>query len=182
MKKIISLTALTVMLAGSQVALADTTVTSTTPVTAAKVCVVQIAKILQGSPQIQQDVKDLKKKFDKDQKKIEADQSSLDDAVKNYKKNEMVMSAADKDKANKDLATQRDALLKEMNDFQTKLSAEQKAMMEVVFKKLNTIIQAQAQTASCNVVLDSQFVLWADSQFDITSAVQAAFDKEKVKK
>lgn len=177
MKKLISLTVLATALVSGQMALAAAPAT-----TSSKVCVVQIAKVLQGSPEIKQDVADLKNKFSKDQKKIEADQAALDKANKDFQKNEMVMSAADKEKAMKSIAQQRQDVLKEMTDFQTKLTAEQKSMMDVVFKQLNKIIQAQAQSMACNVVLDSQFVLWADNQFDITDSVQTAFDKENAKK
>lgn len=179
MKKIVGLSALlATTLLGSHVALAADSATATTT----KVCVAQIAKVLHESPQIKQDVEQLKKKFDKDQKAIEKAQADLDKSTKELSKNEMVMSAADKEKANKAIEAKRQAIMKQMSDFQTRLNAEQKTMMDVVFKKLNTIVQSQAKASMCDIVLDSQFVLWANDKFDITSSVAAAFDAEKAKK
>ena len=155
---------------------------SSMPATTTKVCVVQIAQVLHQSPKIKKDVENLKNKFDKDQKALKAAQEDLDKSTKEFNKNEMVMSVTDKAQASKALETERSALLEKINAFQSKLNAEQKAMMDIVFKQLNTIIQAQAQAAQCDVVLDSQFVLWANTKWDITAAVAKAFDAEKVNK
>ena len=146
--------------------------------TGTKVCVVEIAKVLRDSPQVKKDVEKLKSQFAKDQNAIETKQAALEKQMKDYKKNESDMSDADKAKTEKNLAEQRQSLMAEVTTFQQKLTAAQKATMDVVFKKLNNVIQSNAKTLGCEVVLDSQFVLWAQSQQDITAQVEKAFDSE----
>lgn len=147
--------------------------------TGTKVCVVEIAKVLHDSPQVKKDVEKLKAQFAKDQNAIETKQAALEKQMKDLKKNEAVMSDAEKAKVAKDVADQRQSLVKEIGDFQQKLTAAQKATMDVVFKELNGVIQSNAKTLGCEVVLDSQFVLWAQSQQDITAQVEKAFDSKK---
>lgn len=143
------------------------------------VCVVQVAKVLHDAPQVQKDVEKLKAQFKKDQDALQAKQKTLEAAMKDFKKNEAVMSAADKEKAEKSIADQRQAAIQEVTTFQQKLSAAQKSMMDVVFKDLNGVIQSVAKKQECEVVLDSQFVLYAVEKRDVTAAVEKAFNDKK---
>lgn len=178
MKKIVGLSfVLSAALAFSSVAVAaDNTSTAT------RVCVVEIAKVLHDSPSVKKDVETLKAQFSKDQSAIEKKQKDLESRVADLKKNAAVMKATDKAQAEKDIATDRQSLIKEVTEFQQKLTAAQKKTMDVVFKQLNEVIQSNAKTLSCDVVLDSQFVLWADAKHDITMQVEKAFDSKSVEK
>lgn len=147
--------------------------------TSTNVCVVEIAKVLHDSSQVKGDVEKLKAKFKKDQDAIESKQSALEKKVADLKKNEAVMSSADKAKAEKTIADDRQSLIKEVGDFQQRLTAEQKTMMDVVFKDLNGVIQSVAKTKACDVVLDSQFVLYAVPGHDVTADVEKAFNGKK---
>lgn len=144
-----------------------------------KVCVVEIAKVLHDSPEVKKDVETLKAKFKKDQDAIETKQNGLQKDMQDLKKNDAVMSSADKAKAEKAIADKRQKLIKEIGDFQQRLQAEQKTMMDSVFKELNGVVQSVAKTKSCEVVLDSQFVLYAVPAQDVTADVEKAFDVKK---
>ncbi len=176
MKKILGLSlVLSTALAFSGIAIAaDGASTSTAP--ESSVAVVQIAKVLHDSPQVKKDVEQLKAQFKKDQDAIQAKQDALQKKMADFKKNEAVTSSAEKAKTEKALAEERQALIKEIGDFQQKLTAAQKAMMDVVFKELNEVIQAVAKERHFSVVLDSQFVLYAVPTQDITADVEKAFD------
>lgn len=139
-------------------------------------CVVQVAKVLHDSPQVQADVKKLKEQFKKDQDQIEGKQKALEKAMQDFKKNEAVMSSNDKTAAEKSIMEQRQSVMKEVEEFQKKLSDAQKTMMDKVFKDLNGDIQTVSKTKSCDVVLDSQFVLYAVPARDVTADVEKAFD------
>lgn len=147
--------------------------------TGTNVCVVEIAKVLHDSPQVKKDVEALKAKFKKDQDSIESKQNAMQKKMADLKKNDAVMSSATKAKTEKAIADERQSLIKEIGDFQQKLTAEQKAMMDVVFKDLNGVIQSVAKTEKCDVVLDSQFVLYAVPGHDVTADVEKKFDAEK---
>jgi len=176
MKKILGLgIVLSTVVAFSGVAMAAAN-SATTTTTGTKVCVVEIAKVLHDSPSVKKDVEKLKAKFKKDQDAIEAKQSGLQKDMQDFKKNDAVMSSVDKAKTEKAIADKRQSLIKEIGDFQQKLQAEQKAMMDVVFKDLNGVVQSVAKTKSCEVVLDSQFVLYAVPAQDVTADVEKAFD------
>jgi len=142
------------------------------------VCVVQVAKVLHDAPQVKKDVEKLKAKFEADQKSIQTKQDALEKAVKDLKKNEVVMTPADKEKAEKLIADQRQQVIHDATEFQQKLSTEQKTIMDAVFKELNTVIQSVSKTKKCDVVLDSQFVLYAVPAKDVTAEVQKGFDKK----
>ncbi|MCD8500112.1 MAG: OmpH family outer membrane protein [Gammaproteobacteria bacterium] len=90
------------------------------------VCVVQVAKVLHDAPHVKKEVEKLKAKFEADQKTIQTKQDALEKAVKDLKKNEVVMTAADKEKAEKSIADQRQQVIHDATEFQQKLSTEQK--------------------------------------------------------
>ncbi len=142
------------------------------------VCVVQVAKVLHDAPQVKKDVEKLKAQFKKDQDSLEAKQQTLEKAAQDFKKNEAVMSTKDKNAAEKSIMDQRQSLMKEAGDFQQKLSAAQKVMMDKVFKDLNGDIQTVAKSKACDVVLDSQFVLYAVPARDVTAEVAKEFNKQ----
>ncbi|MES2204293.1 MAG: OmpH family outer membrane protein, partial [Pseudomonadota bacterium] len=135
--------------------------------------------VLHDSPQVKSDVDALKAKFKKDQDSIETKQKALEKKIADLKKNDAVMSSADKAKAEKTIAGERQALIQEVGAFQQKLTAEQKGMMDVVFKDLNGVVQSVAKTNKCDVVLDSQFVLYAVPGHDVTADVEKLFDAKK---
>jgi outer membrane protein len=169
MKKIIGLSlVLSSVLAFGTVALADD----------ASICVVQVAKVLHDSPQVQKDVETLKAQFKKDQDAVEAKQKALEKSIKDFKKDEAVLSATDKGKKEKSIVEQRQGVVREVGDFQQKLSAAQKVMMDSVFKDLNGVIQSVAKAKACDVVLDSQFVLFATPARDVTADVAKEFDEK----
>ena len=146
------------------------------------VCVVEIAKVLHDSPLVKSDVDALKAKFKKDQDAIEVKQKALEKKMADLKKNDAVMSSAEKSKTEKAIADERQGLITEIGAFQQKLTAEQKAMMDVVFKNLNGVVQSVAKTDKCDVVLDSQFVLYAVPTHDVTADVEKLFDTSAKKK
>ncbi len=176
MKKIVGLSlVLSSALTLSGVAMAASTASSTTT----NVCVVEIAKVLHDSSQVKADVESLKAQFKKDQDAIEAKQTALQKKMADLKKNDAVMSSAEKAKTEKTLADERQSLIKEIGDFQQKLTAAQKVMMDAVFKDLNGVVQSVAKTKGCDVVLDSQFVLYAVPGHDVTADVEKLFDAKK---
>lgn len=142
------------------------------------VCIVQVAKVLHDSPQVKSDVEKLKGQFKKDQDDMVVKQKALEKAQQDFKKNEAVMSSVEKTTAEKSIMDQRQALMKQAGDFQEKLSAAQKVMMDQVFKDLNAVVQSVAKTKACDVVLDSQFVLYAVPARDVTADVAKGFDKK----
>lgn len=177
MKKIVGLSAvLSSALAFSGVALAANSAANNA---GTKVCVVEIAKVLHESPLVKKDVETLKAKFKKDQDAIEANQKAIEKKMADFKKNDSVMSSAEKSKTEKTIADERQSLIKEIGDFQQKLTTEQKAMMNVVFKELNGVVQSVAKTDKCDVVLDSQFVLYAVPGHDVTADVEKSFNAKK---
>lgn len=143
------------------------------------VCVVEVAKVLHDSSQVKSDVEKLKAKFKKDQDAIKTKQEALQKKIADLKKNDAVMSGAEKAKVKKAIADDRQSLIKEVGDFQQRLTAEQKGMMDSVFKDLNGVVQSVAKTKACDVMLDSQFVLYAVPAHDVTADVEKLFNAKK---
>lgn len=179
MKKVMRLSLLASALVFGGVSVAASSVSAST---GSNVCVVEIARVLHHSSQVKADVESLKKQFKKDQDAIERKQKDLQQKAADLKKNEAVMSSADKSKTEKEIAAEREALIKEVGGFQQKLSAAQKVMMDEVFKNLNNDVQSVAKAKACDVVLDSQFVLYAVPARDVTADVEKLFAESSKKK
>ena len=143
------------------------------------ICVVQVANVLHNAPKVQKETEGLKKQFEADQKKLEADQKSLQTKMANFDKEKAVMSKKDKDKAQAEITKSREDLVGRMGAFQQSLSDAQNKVMKEVFDSLNTTMQTVAKDKHCDVVLDSQFVVYATPSHDVTADVQKAFDSQK---
>lgn len=148
---------------------------------ASNVAVVEIAKVLKESPQVKKATNEMKKKFAPKQAKIEAAQKSLQKQMEEASKNASVMSKADKDKLGEKIAADRKALMADITAFQDEVSKAQADAMKKIFDALNMTIQSVAKKHGYNVVLDSQFVVYAAASHDITADVAAAFDASEKK-
>lgn len=177
MKKLVIGLAVAAVAFVSTPSFADTAVKS-----GSTVAVVQVAKILQDSPMVKERTAELKKQFAKEQTAIESQQKALQDAMENMKKNDSVMSKEDKAAAAKKIAADRQGLVAQISAFQQKVSKAQSDAMKSVFDSLNLTIQAVADAEGYDVVMDSQFVVYAAQATDITATVEKAFNSENAKK
>lgn len=141
-----------------------------------RVCVAQIATILPNSPQVKAATAALKKKFSKQQGEIKALQDKVATEQKEMEKNAAVMSDEDQAAAQAVLDADNQNLVTQIAEFQQAVSAEQTTQMKIVFDQLNEVIQTYAGSNGCDVVLDSQFVVWSSPANDITADIQKAFD------
>lgn len=143
------------------------------------VCVVQIANVLHNAPQVKKATDELKAQFQKDQASLEEKQKAIQAKVAESEKNAAVMSQKEKDTAQAAIAKERQALVGEMGAFQQKLGDAQNKVMKEVFDALNADIKDVAKAQHCDIVLDSQFVVYATPPHDITKPVQDAFNDKK---
>lgn len=174
MKKLLSGMLMGTLIAGSALA-ADSKASAPTNL----VCVVQIANVLHNAPQVKKATEDLKARFQKDQTALEDKQKAIQTKVAEFDKNSAVMSQKEKDAAQAAITKERQALVGEMGSFQQKLGDAQNKVMKEVFDSLNADIKDVAKARHCDVVLDSQFVVYAAPSHDVTKDVQDAFNHKK---
>lgn len=158
---------------------AGTALANDKPTPPTNICVVQIANVLHNAPQVQKATEDLKAQFQKDQTALEQKQKAIQAKVAELNKNAAVMSQKDKDAQEAVITKERQALVGEMGSFQQKLGDAQNKVMKEVFDSLNAVIKDVAKAQHCDVVLDSQFVVYATPSHDVTKAVQDAFNGKK---
>lgn len=149
------------------------------PTPPSNVCVVQIANVLHNAPQVQKATENLKSQFKEDQTALEKKQKAIQEKVAELEKNTAVMSQKEKDAAQTAITKDRQALVGEMGSFQQKLGDAQNKVMKEVFDSLNAVIKDVAKAQHCDVVLDSQFVVYATPPHDVTKPVQDAFNSKK---
>ena len=160
----------------SQAETASTTVAS--PLSSAKVAVVNVQEVLRQSPKVSALSKKLETEFKNRQTKISDQQKTLQDELEKLKKESPTMSQKDKDAAQKKLANERADLVKQVVAYQQDLQKEQNKVMEGILGDLNGIVSDIAKKQNYALVLDSQAVIFAIDGNDITKDVAKRFNNK----
>ena len=136
-----------------------------------KLAVLDVPKILKASPQMEATANHLKKEFKPRQDKIVALQKSLQENQAKMKRDTAVMSQGDLrklgDKINND---QRD-LRRLEEDYMADARAAQKEAMSKIIKKINELVKKVAEKGQYDLVLQKEYVAYADDKIDITDQV-----------
>jgi len=178
MKKILAVSLVCCSIASISAFAADK---STSPSGVAPViAVVNVQEIFQQSPRIADLNKKLQNQFKPRQDKLIAAQKATQDELDKFKKDSVTMSAKDKDKMQKKISDDQDALSKDAAAFQQDLGKEQKKILGGVQSDLNNIISSISKENGYNLVLDAQAVVFiSGNNNDITKDVMKKFDASK---
>jgi outer membrane protein len=158
---------------------AATTTTTTAASDQIKVAVVNVQQVLQQSPRVAELSKKLEGQFKARQTKIGDEQKALQDTMDKFKKESPTMSQKDKDSMEKQIATERSALVAKVVAYQQDLQKEQNKIMQGILNDLSGIVSAIAKAQNYALVLDSQVVIYAGNGNDITKDVAKQFNEKK---
>lgn len=172
MRKALAVASSLLLMSATQVYAADAVASPSQPMMA----VVNVQQLFQSSPKIADLNKQLQAKFKPRQEKLMSAQKSLQDAMEKFKKESPTMSAKDKDAMQKKIASDQSTLAKDAAAFQQDLNKEQGKVMKGVLAQLNSVIASIAKKSNYSLVLDSQAVIYAADNADITKQVSKEFD------
>ncbi|OGT63392.1 MAG: hypothetical protein A3E85_02465 [Gammaproteobacteria bacterium RIFCSPHIGHO2_12_FULL_45_12] len=147
-----------------------------TSMSSIKVAVVNVQKVLQESPRVTELSKKLEGQFKARQTSIGNEQKSLEAALEAFKKEAPTMSQKDRDATQKKLSDDRATLVKKVVAYQQDLQKEQGKIMQGIMGDLNSIVSKMAKSQSFSLVLDSQAVVFAADESDLTKDVAKQFN------
>jgi outer membrane protein len=170
MKKVLALVSSILLIGGMQAYAADAS--------QATIGVVNVQQVFQQSPKIAELNKKLQSQFKTRQDKLVSAQKNLQDELETFKKDSPVMNQKAKDTLQKKIVDDQSVLAKDASTFQQDLAKEQSKIMKSVLSDLNGIISSIAKKNNYSMVLDSQAVIFAADNADITKQVSKEFDKK----
>lgn len=172
MKKVLAVLSSVLLIGSMQAFAADAQAPAST------MAVVNVQQVFQQSPKIAELNKKLQNQFKARQDKLVAAQKKLQEELDKFKKESPTMSQKDKDVLQKKIVDDQSNLAKDATAFQQDLAKEQGKVMKSVLAQLNEIIAGLAKKNNYSVVLDSQAVIYAKDNADITKEVAKEFDKK----
>ncbi|MGD2118381.1 MAG: OmpH family outer membrane protein [Chromatiales bacterium] len=138
---------------------------------------VEVARLLNQSPQIA-DIRDkLKKEFSRRDQELLAQAKQIKSLTEQLKRDGAVMSDSESKRLEKDIISRKRKLKNAQSAFQEDLSLRQNEELQKVRKQIAEVIQAIAKENKFDLVLESG-VVYASDRANITDAVLAKMQKE----
>jgi outer membrane protein len=142
----------------------------------AKIGVVNIQKIFVSSPKVAATKKKLMGEFNTKKSALQAKQKSIQAKVDDYKKNSSVMSKAQKQKAQTQLAALQNSLMQMEQGYEQQMDlAQQKAMQKFVVD-LKGVVATVAKSDKLDLVVPSNAAIYSSPSMDITAKVAKQFN------
>lgn len=141
-----------------------------------KVGVVDVQQVLKSSPRVSADKTKLQAQFKPQYEKIQAAQKSLEAMVDNLHKNGSTMQAKDRTALQASIQKSQESLMKQQQGFQSTFMAARSKDMQDLLGELQNVMKTIAQKNQINVILPKSGVVYSDSNLDMTSQVEKAFD------
>lgn len=136
-----------------------------------KIAVLDLPKILRNSPQMEATANKLKKEFKPRQDKIVALQKSMSDAQAKMKRDAAVMSEKEVNHLRDSMANDQRDLRRMEEDYLADARAAQKEAMGGIVKKINLLVEKVAKEGKYDLILQKEYVAFADDKVDITDKV-----------
>ncbi len=138
--------------------------------------IVDMQKIFSSSTEAQAINASLKRQFSARKAKIMKMGNELQAKVKNYQKNQSVLSKTKLAALQKTISQQSIAFRKAQEKFQSDLLAAQNKKMSAFLDKVKSAVQKVAQKKDLNLVLPSNAVLYSQNQLNVTTGVLSALN------
>jgi len=143
-----------------------------------KIGVIDLRKVVQGSPRAAAINKKLEKEFKKRQNKIVADQKQLEKDITKLNKNKAVMKAAKRTDLQEKIIRQRRDLQRQSQDYQQDFTlTRNRAMQEYLasyLPKVKAAIDKIAKSGKYDMILQKEVVPFSKANYEITNQVVKA--------
>lgn len=134
-----------------------------------KIGVVNVIKVLDGSPQAQKASKALEKEFSARQKDLTGLQKSLKDMQDKFNKDSAAMGESEAQKLERDITTKQRDLRRAQDEYREDFNLRRSEELGKMQKEIIQTIQAVAKEQGFDLVLGD--ALYASSKADITATV-----------
>ncbi len=134
--------------------------------------IVNFQKIMQTMPAMQAARTKIQKQFAPTQAKITAQQKKLENTMKQYKRNSVVMQKKDLQKTQKQILSARTNLTKMMQAYQQKMFTAQQLTVKKLIGKVKSAVAKVAKQKNMKVVIMQAAAAYSDPSLDITTPVQ----------
>lgn len=142
-----------------------------------RIGVVNMAQLLQQSPQAQQATEEMKKKFAGRQKELMAEQQQIENLQNQIKRNGVVMSAAQLQELQKKLDKLEQAYGRKQSDYLDDFNSQRNEKLGELQRDILKAVQEFAKSQNYNLII-GEGVFYADRTVDVTDQVLAQLRKD----
>jgi outer membrane protein len=136
-----------------------------------KIAVLDLNKVMMGSPQLDAAKTKLKGKFDVREKELVAAQKSFQSDIEAFNKNGPTMKADEQKTAQQKIIDQQKKLQDMQTKFQNDLNVAQNDAMQNIVKKIEEIVKGIAADKKFDLILAKAGVAFNKPEFEITDDV-----------
>ena len=119
----------------------------------------------------------LKKEFDEDVTKLEADQRSFQEAYESFVRDQATMSQSELESKEQSLSQLQFTLQQDVSQFNERLALRRNQELEKFANEVNQAVEVIAKEKGYDLVLEQSVVAYSGSAVDLTSDVDKAIDK-----
>lgn len=139
--------------------------------------VVDVQQIFASSPSVQAQKNQLEQDFKGKKAEMDAAEAQVTDLTNKYKKNASVMTQAEKQQMQMQIAQQQSKLMTMSSRFEQDSSNAQQAAMEKFLERVKTATATVAQKEGLILVVPAGSIVWSAPSLDITKDVETEFNK-----
>ncbi len=143
-----------------------------------RVAYVQVAKVLQASPQVKAIKERIRREFAKRDDQLVAEQKKLKKLKEKLARDAAIMSEAEKKRLERDIIARSRKLKNAQSEFQEDLTLRQNEELAKLRKVITEVVVKVAKQGGFDMVLESG-VVWANSKVDITDKVIKELKKRR---
>lgn len=147
---------------------------------ATKIAIIQFSGAVTQTNEFQRDIADLRKKYDPQEQKLQADNTEIESLKKQLQDGGATLTDADRQNKTRTLDEKTKQLQRSAEDLRNSEQQDGQETFNQVANKVGEVMIAYAQGAGFNLVLDASQqnsnVLWATPSTDITKAVIEAYN------
>lgn len=151
--------------------------TSGAALAASKIAYVEVAKVLQESPQVKAVKEKIRKEFSKRDDQLVAEQKKLKKLKEKLQRDGSIMSEAEVKRLERDIIARTRKLKNAQSEFQEDLALRQNEELGKLRKAIAEVIVKVAKKGGYDMVLETG-VVWADDKINITKQVLKELKKK----
>lgn len=150
---------------------------STSALAETKVAFVNVARLLQESPQVKAVRDEIQKEFARRSDDLVAQQKQVKQLQDKLTRDSAIMSEAESKRLERDIVSRRRQLKNAQSEFQEDLALRQNEKLGKLRQMIAEVIVDVAKAEKCDMVFESG-VVWASDKVDLTDKVLAAMQKQ----
>lgn len=141
-----------------------------------RIATIQSQRLIKESPQYKKMEAQMKADFERRAKQLEQEGKKLSEDLQEFKRNQDVMSAAERNRMEKDLNTRRIDFNYSERKFREDVAAREQELAGQLMNRISSVIEAVANEGNYDLIL--QDPVFASDAVDVTGAVLQRLERE----